>query len=201
MKAGSLNGRERAEYLDVALRHSARLRRLVEDLFELAKLDARDVQPSIEPVSVADLAQDVVQKFRLTAERKGVRLELKRARDLPLVTADIGLIERVLENLIDNAIEHTPASGGITVSTRLRGETVSVQVSDTGHGIAPEDLSRIFDRFFRAAGSDNDDRHAGLGLAIAKRILDLHDSERAGRQPTRRRHRHQLFPSGPELSG
>jgi len=83
----------------------------------------------------------------------------------------------VLENLIDNAIEHTPASSGIRVSTRMQGQTVSVQVKDTGHGIPAQDLPRIFDRFFQAANSGGDGRHAGLGLAITKRILDLHGSK------------------------
>lgn len=98
-------------------------------------------------------------------------------RELPFVKADIGLIERVMENLIDNAIQHTPPAGGISVSTRRQGRTVTVQVSDTGRGIHSEDLPRIFDRFFfQAAGSNRDGQHAGLGLAIAKRILQLHDS-------------------------
>jgi signal transduction histidine kinase len=176
MKEGRLAEGERTEYLDVALRHSTHLRRLVEDLFELAKLDAREVRPSIEPVSLGDLAQDVVQKYHLAAERKGVRLELDGGRDLPFVRADVGLIERVLTNLIGNAIEHTPSAGGVSVSTRLQGSTVSVRISDTGAGIPDEDLPRIFDRFFQAKAGKRDGQHAGLGLAITKRILELHDS-------------------------
>ena len=176
MKEGSLQSAQRVEYLDVALRHSTRLRRLVEDLFELATLEARDLRPSIEPVSLGDLVQDVVQKYRLAAQCKGVRLELEGAWDLPFVRADIGLIERVLENLIDNAIAHTPASGDISISTRVQGRTVTLQVSDTGSGIPSEDLPRIFDRFFQATGNSRDGQHAGLGLAIAKRIIELHGS-------------------------
>ena len=176
MKEGSLQSPERIEYLDIALRHSERMRRLVEDLFELAKLDAKDIRPSIEPVSLGELAQDVVQQYRLVAQRKGIHLTLEGAEELPFVRADIGLIERVLENLIDNAIEHTPSSGGISVSTRVQGHSVTLQVSDTGSGIPPEDLSRIFDRFFQAGGGSGDGYHAGLGLAISKRILELHDS-------------------------
>jgi two-component system OmpR family sensor kinase len=176
IKEGRLHSAERVEYLDIALRHSARLRRLVEDLFELAKLEASDIRPSIEPVSLGDLAQDVVQKYRLAAQRKGVHLALKGGGDLPFVKADVGLIDRVLENLIDNAIEHTPAAGQIAVSTRLQGHTVTLRVIDTGSGIPREDLPRIFDRFYRAAGNGTDGRHAGLGLAIAKRILELHNS-------------------------
>jgi signal transduction histidine kinase len=176
MKESSLQSAERVEYLDIALRHSTRMRRLVEDLFELAKLDAKDIRPSIEPVALGELAQDVVQQYRLVAQRKGIHLALEGARELPFVSADIGLIERVLENLIDNAIEHTPSRGGISVSTRVQGHSVTLQVSDTGSGIPSEDLPRIFDRFFQAGGGSGDGQHAGLGLAIAKRILELHDS-------------------------
>jgi len=175
MKDGSLPGAERVEYLDIALRHSERLRGLVEDLFELAKLDASDVRPSIEPISLGDLAQDVVQKYRLAAQRKGVHLTLKGVRDLPFVDADVRLIERVLENLIVNAIEHTPTAGDISVSTGVQDHTVTIQVSDSGSGIPPEDLPRIFDRFYRAGGNLGESQHAGLGLAIAKRILELHN--------------------------
>jgi signal transduction histidine kinase len=174
MKAEVLDSAERSEYLDIALRHSMRLRRLVENLFELATLDARDVSPSMEPVSLGELAQDVVQKYRLAAQGKGINLALEGARELPFVKADVGLIERVLENLIDNAIDHTACPGSVRVSTRVRGHTVTVQVSDTGSGIPPEDLPRIFDRFFQAPGRRREGQHAGLGLAIAKRILELH---------------------------
>lgn len=176
MKEGRLQAAERAEFLDIALRHSERLRRLVEDLFELAKLEAMDTRPSIEAVSLAELAQDVVQKFHLAARAKGVRLELDGTGDLPFVKADVGLIERVLENLIDNAIRHTPEAGGISVSTRVQGRTVTVRVSDTGRGIPPEDLPLVFDRFFQGSAGGRGEGHAGLGLAIAKRIIELHDS-------------------------
>ncbi len=175
IKDAALSHDDRARYLDVALRHSERLRRLVEDLFELAKLDARDVRPSLEPVALADLVQDVVQKYRLAAERKGILLELEGDFDLPFVRADIGLLERVLENLIANAVEYTEANGRIRVGTGVAGHRVTVEVKDTGSGIAPEDLPRIFDRFYRGGPKGRDSGHAGLGLAIAKRILDLHE--------------------------
>jgi signal transduction histidine kinase len=118
----------------------------------------------------------VVQKFRLAAQAKGVRLALEGTGDRPFVKADVELIERVLENLIDNAILHTPEDGGISVSTRVQGQTVTVRVSDTGRGIPPEDLPRVFDCFFQGSASGRGEGHAGLGLAIAKRIIELHDS-------------------------
>ena len=96
------------------------------------------------------------------------------AGDIPLATAEIGLIERVLENLIENALEHTPAGGRVTVNLRRDGEGVLIEVSDTGCGIAATDLPRVFDRFYQAGNEHRGKGHSGLGLAIAKRILELH---------------------------
>jgi signal transduction histidine kinase len=134
------------------------------------------VRPSIEPISVADLAQDIVQKYTLVADRKTLRLELTGPGELPLVRADIGLIERVLENLLANAIEHTPAAGLIQVSLRQDKDRVRVDVADSGCGIPPDKLARLFEPGFQVRGAGGSRRHAGLGLAIAKRILDLHDN-------------------------
>lgn len=175
MKENQLSAGARSEYLAIALQQSERLRRLVDDLFQLAKLEAQDVRPAIEPVSIADLIQDVVQKYRLMAERNGIKLILGKESTVPFVLADVALIERVLENLIDNAIEHTPPQGEIVVSARLAGRDVDVEIRDTGEGIERRDLPLIFDRFFRGAAADKQKPHAGLGLAIARRILDLHN--------------------------
>jgi signal transduction histidine kinase len=91
-----------------------------------------------------------------------------------LVSADIGMIERLLSNLIDNALGFTPAGGSVRVELSPRDGFVYVCVADTGMGIAPEDLPRIFDRFYRADKSRNRSGGAGLGLAIAKEIAELH---------------------------
>ena len=173
LKEKSLTPPERAEHLDVALRHSERLVRLVAELFELAKLDAKEREPKWEPFSVPDLMQDIAQKFRLRSEQSGTALAVEVAGDVPLASGDVGLIERVMENLIDNAFEHTPAGGRIRIPVRPDGDLVSVAVQDAGAGIAPEDLPRIFDRFYQG-GEGRAGGHAGLGLAIAKRIVELH---------------------------
>jgi len=175
LKEGRLSHRERDEYLEIALRHSLRLRALVEDLFELAKLDAKEVRPFIEPVALGELAQDVVQKLQLSARQRGVHLALEGGRELPLVQADVALIERVLENLIDNALRYTPRCGEVRVSVDAEQARVAVRVSDTGPGIAEADRARVFDRFYQAPGKRGG-QHMGLGLAIAKRILELHGS-------------------------
>ena len=96
--------------------------------------------------------------------------------DLPLVSADISLVERVLDNLIDNALTHTPAGGSVRVPVRRDAQQVILCVADTGNGIPQRDLPRIFEPFYQAADETSGNGHAGLGLAIARRIVELHGS-------------------------
>jgi signal transduction histidine kinase len=164
----------RRQYLETARHHAERLGKLVGDLFELAKLESSQVELQLEDCSLAELVQDVVQKYQLEAENKDVQLTCELRQDLPFVTADLGLIERVLENLLDNALRHTPSGGTVTIGLSGSGRDVSVQVADTGCGIASEDLPHVFDRYYRARRSDGGREGAGLGLAIARRIVELH---------------------------
>jgi two-component system OmpR family sensor kinase len=174
LKEGSLTPEDRTHYLEGALRHSERLGRLIDELFELAKMDAGETRPHAEAFSLGELVQDVVQEFGLRASERGVRLEVHPTRELPFVEADIGMMERVLENLIENALRHTPENGRVTVRLGVDGSLVQVEVEDTGCGIAPDDLPRIFERFYRAGANGSDAGGSGLGLAISKRILELH---------------------------
>lgn len=175
IKEESLTREESRAFLDIALKQSERLRRLVGELFELARLDSQEVHIERERFSLAELVQDVCQKVQLTVEPKGITLKTSFPEALPFVVADIGLIERVLENILHNAIRYTKSGGLITVSLSQQSQSVHVQIADTGCGIAAQDLSHIFNRFYRA---DRQDRAggAGLGLAISKRILELHGS-------------------------
>jgi signal transduction histidine kinase len=177
IKEQTLSPSKRAEYVAIALHHSKRLRRLVEELFELAKLDANEIQPHAEPFSVAELVQDVVLEFQLRAQRKGVDLTIKAPDALPFVNAEIRLIERVLENLLENALDHTSKGEEICVILHPIETVVSISVADTGCGIAGSDLPHIFDPFYQADNPHRGDHHAGLGLAIAKRIVELHGSD------------------------
>jgi two-component system OmpR family sensor kinase len=177
LKNGSLGEEERHEYAEIAFKHSEQLSRLVGDLFELATLEGRHDPIETEVFSIAELTQDVVQKFRLEAERRSLRLELDLPPSVPFVRGDIGLIERALGNLLQNALRHTPTGGRVTVGLRRDGERIVVRVEDTGSGIPPEELPRIFDRFYRGRNADARSGGAGLGLAIAKRILELHGGD------------------------
>ena len=177
LKADSFDDATRNEYLDTAMKHSRRLTRLVEELFELAKLDASETQLHCEPFSLAELVQDIIQKFSLSAEEQRIKLSMQVADGLPFVMADIALIERVLENLIANALCHTSAEGEVILILRTVGTDVEIEVQDNGKGIAESEQVFIFDRFYRGDNKERSDHHAGLGLAIAQHIVNLHGSE------------------------
>jgi signal transduction histidine kinase len=171
----TLPAAERQRYLEVAVRQIQRVARLAQQLFELARLECEETLPQPELFSLSELLQDIAQKFALAASDKGVRLCHDANPEGFFVRGDIGMIERVIANLLENAIRHTPAGGEIHVDA-VRGDGgVEVLVSDTGVGIAAGDLSDLFKRdsplreTSRRAGG-------GLGLQIAKRILALHGS-------------------------
>ncbi|MBX3333575.1 MAG: HAMP domain-containing protein [Nitrospira sp.] len=175
LKGATLSIVDQRKYLEVATAQSQHLGRLITELFELAKLNSREIMPHREPFSLGELVQDVVQKLRLIADKKQLTLQARFGTNLPQVSADIGLMERVLENLIANAIRHTEERGTITVALSLIHEKIMTQVTDTGCGISSEDLPFIFDRYHRSRnGRQEKTAGAGLGLAIAKRILELH---------------------------
>jgi two-component system, OmpR family, sensor kinase len=176
LKEATLSRADRARYLDIALNQNGHLTELVSELFELAKLDAHEVQPVMEPFVLDDLVQDVVQQLELRATEKSIWLKLDLPAEPTVVTGDIGMIERVLKNLLDNALRYTPAGGVVEARATRERDNVRIDISDTGPGVAAEDLPRVFDRFFRGEKDRSvSSGNAGLGLAIAKRIIELHD--------------------------
>jgi signal transduction histidine kinase len=176
LKAGELNIEQRRHYLDIAHQQSQRLTRLVGELFELSKLDANETRPELESVMLGELVMDVVQKYRLQAEENHIELKLRIPTGLPFVSADIAQLDRVLENLLSNALHHTPEEGVIRIELSASDNGVRLSICNSGKGIHEEDLPHVFERFYQAP----EKRHghgAGLGLAIAQRILELHNSE------------------------
>jgi len=176
LRGDHLSNGERQDYLRRAFHGSERMGDLIASLFELAKLEAGTDLAKMEECSVAEVAQDVVHDMQLVADAK--QLELKLAIDAPCyVMADIGLLQRVFENLIGNAIRYTPTGGEVIVCVSHDDGLVNVSVRDTGVGISHADSVDIFDRYRTASQTRAPAPEAtGLGLAIVKRILELHNS-------------------------
>ena len=176
VKAPTIAADELQSHLRVALRQADQLGRLIDALFELAQLESGAVVPKIEPVSIAELLQDVAMRFRLLAETAGVELGTRLDTRGVLVLADVALIERVIGNLLENAMRHTPKGGEVRLEMVAEQGLVRVRVIDTGVGIHPAHLTHIFDRFHRTREAADRSR-AGLGLSIVKRIIDLHSQQ------------------------
>ncbi|MCY1394980.1 Sensor histidine kinase ResE [compost metagenome] len=174
LKDASLAPEERRRYLGIALEQSRKVGGLAQSLFELARLEYGFVKPECEPFALTDLVQDVLQKFELAASERRIALHARFAEPLPPVCADLGLIERVLTNLLDNALRHTPQGGAVEVALERRGDAVEVTVADNGPGIPPELREGLFQRPFDLGGAR---RSGGLGLRIVHSILQLHGSE------------------------
>jgi two-component system OmpR family sensor kinase len=150
------------------------LSRLVEDLRELALADAGKLHMNLQPTDLLRVLQNISEHLTPAAEHSGVHLTVQAA-DLPAVQADPDRVAQVLHNLLANALRYTPAGGSITVTASATNEGVEVTVVDTGEGIAPEALSHIFDRFWRADRSRSHGEHwtggSGLGLSIAQSLV------------------------------
>ncbi len=177
IKRDVITAAQRQEYLEIAVLSSERLSTLIKDLFELSKLEATQSPPNSELFSLAELIQDVMQKFNLRAEAKQIRLKVLFPNQVFSVYAELGLIERVFENLIDNAMRFTGQGGEISIQLNEDRQRVRVVISDTGSGIPSDELPFIFDRFYQPEiKGGGKKRGAGLGLAIAKRVLHMHHS-------------------------
>jgi signal transduction histidine kinase len=179
IKADSLSEYEKKKYMQTILNSTDRLKTLVSELFELSKLEARETKPSPEAFSIAEIVQDIQQKNKVIAEKKNIELSINFPYDLPLVYADIGMMERVIQNLLDNAIKFTAENGEVSIKLIPQNDnTILVEVQDSGQGISNEALPHIFDRYQRNQRSAlKENEGLGLGLAIVKRILEVHNLE------------------------
>jgi len=177
IKNDSLSAEERLHYLEITRKHTKRLGQLIGDLFDLSRLESHSIHPDLEHFSLAELLQDVTQDFELDAQQKDITIIVPGGPGDSMVFADIGLMQRVLENLIRNALKFTPRGGEISINLERKPGSVAVAVADTGCGIAEDDLERVFDRFYRIdQGEESASDSTGLGLAIVRKILDLHGS-------------------------
>ncbi len=175
MKSDSLSDEEKDKFMNIVLNSTESLKKLVEELFELSKLEAREYVPKPEPFSLAELVQDIQQKNQILAESKNIRLSLSFDSNLPLVFADISMMEKVLQNLLDNAIKFTNENGEITFNLTKKENCVLVSIRDSGRGIPSDEISTIFNRYDQGKRIEtNENKGIGLGLAIVKKILEVH---------------------------
>jgi signal transduction histidine kinase len=177
----------RREQLSVLHEQSVALSRLIDDLRTLSLAAEGHLELHRQPIDVAELARRVVAEMEGGAGEHQIALSVEAPKGLPRLALDSDRIGQVLRNLIDNALRYTPAGGRVRVTVRSQAQQVTVTVSDTGAGIAPEDLPHVFDRFYRADGSRaRATGGSGLGLAIVKQLVEAHGGEvRAESEPGR----------------
>ncbi len=170
---GVATGETRERYLGEMRTHVEALTALIDDLFELSRIEAGDIAWSMSQIEVRELIDEAVASMRAAAEARGVTL----AAELPaaglLARANAEKVQRVLLNLIQNAIRHTPADGSVTVRARTDPDGVEIEVADEGEGIAAGDGERVFEAFYRGDEARSEEG-AGLGLAISRAIVEAH---------------------------
>jgi signal transduction histidine kinase len=159
IKESDLTEQERRIYLQTAIKHCTRLNRLVAELFELARLDACETKPQQEVFNLAELIEDVIQKFTLPSKQKNIQLLAKYDSTTLFVYADISLIERVLENLLENSLRFVSVGGIITIALVEQDQQIQVQVCDNGVGIPSSELPLIFDRFYQLDKNRNSENN------------------------------------------
>jgi len=173
LKGAALAEADRHQYVGIAVRQADRLNRLVRELFDLMRLDDAGARLKLERFSPLELVQDVVQEFASVAEERILAVEAAPGAETAQIVGDINLIQRMIDNLVDNALRHTPDGGKITIRLGIEGDQLVLDVSDTGRGIERADLGRIFNRYERGDTAGRSPG-TGLGLAIVKRIVELH---------------------------
>ncbi len=170
---GGLEDREKLkEFLRIIDKHATRMSRLIEDLLILSRLESQDVPMEQEPIDIYKLIASITEGFKKHAQDKGITLSIHKNGTVPEVLGDRVRLEQVIVNLLDNAIKYTPQGGKVDVIVRYENDEVRVDVKDTGIGIPPEDMPRIFERFYRVDKARSRELGGtGLGLAIVKHIV------------------------------
>jgi two-component system phosphate regulon sensor histidine kinase PhoR len=164
----------RREFLNVIDEESDLLKNLIEDLLEVSRIESGKVKFSREPVDITPVIDQVISAVQHLADKKNIRLRTNIGDALGQLQGDVGKIQSMVMNLVQNAIKFTPEKGRVSVSVQRHAQELVVRVSDTGMGIPKEALPKIFDRFYRVHRPDKPTKGTGLGLAIVKEIVDMH---------------------------
>ena len=175
LKKDQIGPEEQLKYLEIIYSSCERLKILVSDLFDLSKLQTNQVRLNPERFPIAELISDIANKYRIISQKKGISVNTFLPTDNPIVEADILLIDRVLQNLIDNAIKFCKEGDYINIVIRSEANRkVEISIADSGEGIKPDELPYIFERYYKGKQYSES---TGLGLAIVKKIIDLHQSD------------------------
>jgi PAS domain S-box-containing protein len=167
-------------FLDIVYRNAGRLSQLIDDLLILGQSEIDASMMHLEPLSVGVLIDGVMANFSATAQRGGISLTSDQDSDVSWALGDPQRVEQALSNLVSNAIKFTPEGGAVTIAVHAHDDSVDVSVADTGMGIAPDDVDKVFGRFFRTDQAvDVAIKGSGLGLAIAKRMIEAQGGELA----------------------
>jgi signal transduction histidine kinase len=161
--------------LELIQKETRRLSKLTKDFLELSRLESGRVHLSLEAIDLAVLINDVIKLEASRAAKRQVTMKTEIPADLPLVQVDPDRIQQVLMNLVSNAIKYNQEQGWVAVSVELDGEEVVIHVSDSGHGIEPDNLPHLFDRFYRVPDKEGYSEGTGLGLAISRKIVEAHN--------------------------
>jgi signal transduction histidine kinase len=178
MRRHTIKMDERERFLTIAQSESVRLKKMIEDLFELSKLESNAITLNVEPFPIAELLQDVVAKYAIICKEKGIEIRTNISENTPWVKADLKLVDRVFQNLLDNAVRHNAPStinktnqSIIELHLEANEPKLVVRISNTSETIDPSVLPHLFDRYFKTSTEESS---TGLGLAIAQKIVHLH---------------------------
>ena len=178
LNADKLSEQDRKRFVDISLKNARNLKHLIDQIFELAYLEGGQVTLNQESFPLGELLLDIAAKFSLKAQDKDIELSVEPDQFDYHVFADIGKLERVLTNLLENAIRHTPENGKVILKVSQQGDKLRLDIKDTGIGISDKEIAFIFDARYQATNSEKDScLHAGLGLAICKKLMALLNSD------------------------
>ncbi|MDG1276095.1 MAG: HAMP domain-containing sensor histidine kinase [Algoriphagus sp.] len=178
IKGENLSKEEKEKYLKIISDSTDRLTKLVADLFDLSKLESGQMHVKLERLKVQELLFDSALKYELLAQTKGIEIKSQICQNLPIVKADLSLIDRVIQNLLDNAVKYTPNQGEILIDAcEVPNGGVCIKIRNSGNGIPQGELQSLFDRYYMIDKNQQGVQGSGLGLAIVKHILEIHGSE------------------------
>jgi PAS domain S-box-containing protein len=172
-KAGPLTEKQH-QYLETINREISRLENYILSFLEISRIESGQMELVIKPLEISGLLRESIEGFRLQAAKKDITLQLEMADDLPLLRGDCLQIARVIANLLDNAIKYSQAGTTVQVRVTSDASSLTIEVTDQGIGMAPEQLEYIFDPFYRIRGSTQDAGGTGLGLAAVRAIVKAH---------------------------